>query len=322
MQRAINVTRRQFAIGAGLVAATATGGLVYALENQVHAMDNGIHPPGLPWSHRGTFGALDIGSVRRGWEVYKQVCQACHQLRYFVNFRHFCDYRYPFMSEEEAKAEAEEFLIDDVDDKGQPIRRPAKLNDAVPAPYQFPGGRWLGEWSIPVNNDKAAAAANNGALPPELSLMMSARTTHHHRGDDYIFCLLNGYFDPPAGITLDEGKAYNPYFPGGLISMPQQLFDEGIEYKDGTPATQAQQAKDVTNFLTWCSIRSYNDTGKRWALELLLLFPVFAAILIYSKRSVWSMVENEKILFRSVKGPRRARLSTTVTTMYSFMENT
>lgn len=40
---------------------------------------------------------------------------------------------------------------------------------------------------------------------------------------------------------MDEGKAYNPYFPGGVIAMPQQLFDEGVEYKDGTPATQSQR---------------------------------------------------------------------------------
>lgn len=51
---------------------------------------------------------------------------------------------------------------------------------------------------------------------------------------DYLFSLLTGYFDAPAGVKVDEGKAYNPYFSGGVISMPQQLFDEGIEYSDGT----------------------------------------------------------------------------------------
>jgi ubiquinol-cytochrome c reductase cytochrome c1 subunit len=53
-------------------------------------------------------------------------------------------------------------------------------------------------------------------------------------------------FDVPEGVLCDEGKAYNPYFPNGsVLAMPQQLFDDGIEYKDGTPATMSQQAKDV-----------------------------------------------------------------------------
>lgn len=76
-----------------------------------------------------------------------------------------------------------------------------------------------------------------------------------------------GYFDPPAGIKVDEGKAYNPYFPGGVIAMPQQLFDEGIEYKDGTPATMAQQAKDICTFLRWTS-EHHHDDRKRWALKV------------------------------------------------------
>ena len=50
---------------------------------------------------------------------------------------------------------------------------------------------------------------------------------------DYIFSLLTGYHDPPAGVKLPEGVHYNPYFPGGLIAMAQALYDEIIEYEDG-----------------------------------------------------------------------------------------
>ena len=67
-------------------------------------------------------------------------------------------------------------------------------------------------------------------------------------------------------LQIDEGKAYNPYFAGGVISMPQQLFDEGIEYKDGTSATQSQQAKDVATFMRWCA-EPFHDTRKKWALK-------------------------------------------------------
>ena len=42
---------------------------------------------------------------------------------------------------------------------------------------------------------------------------------------------------------------FNPYFPGGAIGMGAPLYNEIIEYDDGTPATQSQLAKDVCTFL-------------------------------------------------------------------------
>lgn len=68
-------------------------------------------------------------------------------------------------------------------------------------------------------------------------------------------------------MKVDEGKAYNPYFMGGVIAMPQQLFDDGIEYSDGTPATMSQQAKDVCSFLRW-SAEPYHNMRKLWALKV------------------------------------------------------
>jgi len=108
--------------------------------------------------------------VRRGYEVYKQVCAACHAAKY-VRYRHFID---TFMTEEEAKAEAAEALIDDLDENGQIYKRPGLLNDFLPSPYP---------------NKKAAAAANNGAAPPDLSMMSQAR----HDADNYIYHLLTGF---------------------------------------------------------------------------------------------------------------------------------
>lgn len=110
----------------------------------------------------------------------------------YLHYRHFVDV---FMTEEEAKAEAADALIDDIDGAGQKIQRPGTVNDRLPSPYP---------------NKKAAAAANNGAAPPDLTLMALAR----HGGDDYMFSLLTSYFDAPAGVKVDEGKSYNPYFPG------------------------------------------------------------------------------------------------------------
>lgn len=114
------------------------------------------------------------------------------------------------------------------------IRTRPQLSDYFPEPYA---------------NENAARAANNGAYPPDLSLMTKAR----HNGSDYLFALLMGYCEPPGGVEIRDGLHYNPYFPGGAIGMARQLFDDMIEYDDGTPATSSQMAKDVTEFLSWAA---------------------------------------------------------------------
>jgi ubiquinol-cytochrome c reductase cytochrome c1 subunit len=79
---------------------------------------------------------------------------------------------------------------------------------------------------------------------------------------NYIFSLLTGYTDTPAGVKLGEGQYFNPYFPGGAISMAQALYNEIIEYPDGTPATQSQLAKDVTTFLSWTAQPEHDERKK------------------------------------------------------------
>ena len=104
------------------------------------------------------------------------------------------------------------------------FERPGKLSDAIPSPYA---------------NEESARAANAGALPPDLSLIVKAR----HDGDNYVFSLLNGYVEPPAGKVILPGLHYNPYFPGAAIGMPAPLMDGQVEYPDGTPATVSQMVR-------------------------------------------------------------------------------
>ena len=99
---------------------------------------------------------------------------------------------------------------DGPDDQGNYFERPGKLSDTFPSPYP---------------NEEAARAANNGAYPPDLSYITAAR----HGGEDYVFALLTGYMDPPAGVVLREDQHYNPYFPGGAIGMAQVVFNEVIK---------------------------------------------------------------------------------------------
>jgi len=270
---------------ATLGAAAASGvGLVYALERSVSAMGVELHPPNLPWSHAGAFDTFDYASVRRGYQVYKQVCAACHSMNQMY-YRHLVNI---FLTEEEAKAEAAEFEIADVDqDTGKNIMRQRKLFDHLPNPYE---------------NDIQAKVANNNALPPDMSWITRAR----HGGENYIFMLLTSYMDPPEGIVLGEGQAYNPYFSGGVISMAQQLFDDMIEYPDGTPATQSQMAKDVSTFLAWVADPPH-DQRKKILLKSAVLFPLVCVLMLYYKRYFWTSIKAEKFAFRTVRGREKPK---------------
>ena len=95
-------------------------------------------------------------------------------------------------------------------------------------------------------------------LPPDLSLIAFARKN----GPNYIFSLLTGYMDPPAGVEVKEGLHYNPYFNGGWIAMAKALYDDIIEYSDGTPATTSQLSKDVVEFLRWSAEKSHDEKKK------------------------------------------------------------
>ena len=233
------------------------------------------------------------GSIRRGYEVYKQVCAACHSLDR-IAFRNLIGEVY---SDDEVKELSAEYQIQDKEpnDKGEMFMRPGKASDYLPAPYP---------------NEQASRAANDGAYPPDLSVIVKARHggevscgstvllitpmwlavavlspgTHFLRSfaqlaiarvsdkagrlcgfcfgslaQNYIFSLLTGYCDAPAGYDLPEGKNFNPYFVGSAIGMGAPLYDEIIEYEDGTPATMSQLAKDVATFLAWTAMPEHGS---------------------------------------------------------------
>jgi len=195
------------------------------------------HPPRYPFLFKSFFGAHDIPSCRRGYEVYRQVCATCHSMKQ-LHFRHLVNQLLPEKRMKQIAASYD--VVDGPNDEGEMFERPGILTDAFPSPYP---------------NEEAGRYANGGALPPDLSVY----TTAKHEGVDYIFSLLTGYRDPPAGIELRSGLYYNTYFPGGAISMPPPLSDNGVDYEDGTPATVSQQAKDVVCFLTWAAEPTHDE---------------------------------------------------------------
>lgn len=267
-------------VAAGVLGTLGAGaiGLGTALHTAVLAGDLILHPPSYPWNHAGPLQALDHSSIRRGYAVYKQVCAACHSMDYMY-YRNLVDVCF---TEDEAKAEAEECQVTDgPDDEGNMFQRPGKLSDRFPQPYA---------------NDEAAKAANNGALPPDLSFIVNAR----HGGEDYIFALLTGYCDPPEGVEVGEGQAYNPYFLGGKIGMAQQLYNEGIEYDDGTPASVSQMAKDVCTFLRY-SAEPEHDARKLMGVKAILILSGLIIVAYYFKRHKWSVLKSKKLAFKKPK---------------------
>lgn len=216
----------------------------------------------MPWEHTKWVKTFDHQALRRGFQVYREVCASCHSLQR-IPYRTLVG---TFMTVDEAKALAEENEYDaEPNDEGEIEKRPGKLSDYIPSPYK---------------NDEAARAANNGALPPDLSLMVKAR----HGGCDYIFNLLTGYPDePPAGATVASGLNFNPYFPGTGIAMARVLYDGLVEYDDETPATTSQMAKDVTEFLNWCA-EPEMDERKRMGWKVLAVASTLFALSVWVKR--------------------------------------
>lgn len=231
------------------------------------AAGGGEPVPHQHWHFSGYTGTYDKASMQRGLKVYREVCAACHSLRH-VAFRNLEALGY---TEAQVKNIAAEYdVTDGPDDEGEMFTRPGRPSDRFPSPYA----------------NKQAAVAANGAMPPDLSLMTKARG----HGSDYVYALLTGYKDTPEGAEVPEGKAWNKYFPGHVISMVAPLMDGQIAYEDGSPETVKQYSYDVVNFLTWAA-DPYMEDRKRTGFKVILFLLAFAAVMFAYKKKIWADVK-------------------------------
>ena len=227
----------------------------------------------IDWSFNGLFGKFDRGSLQRGYQVYSEVCAACHSMKY-LSYRNLSEKGGPEFSIEQAKAIAASFEITDGPNAdGEMFTRPGKLSDKFLMPYE---------------NDKAAQAANGGAYPPDMSVLVKARSG----GADYIYSLLLGYEDPPSGMDLDDGVYYNKYMYGNQIKMSAPLSDGLIEYGDGTEASVEQMSKDVTTFLMWAA-EPHLETRHRIGFKAIVYLIILSILVYLSMKKIWSRVETE-----------------------------
>jgi len=229
----------------------------------------------VEWSFEGPLGTFNRADLQHGFQVYKEVCSACHSLNR-VAFHTLSEEGGPGFTDPQMKAIAAAYKIpagpndkgETVDDKGQPLMRSGIPSDYFPAPFA---------------NEDAARAANGGALPPDLSIIVKARPG----GPDYVYSIISGFGQkPPPGFKVTEGKYYNPYFIGWNIAMPPPLTDNQVTFVDGAPAKIDDEAKAVVTFLSWTSEPHLEDRH-RMGLGVMVFLIVLSGLLYFSYRRVW-----------------------------------
>ena len=244
------------------------GALLLPATFSAASAEEEISLPKQDWSFSGPFGSYDKASAQRGFQIYKEVCSACHSMK----LGYYRELAGIGLSEAQIKAVAAEQTFPTIGDDGQPAERPGTPADHFHSPFP---------------NDKAARAANNGALPPDQTLLTNAR----EGGADYIYALLTGYEDAPAGVKLGDGMNYNKYFPGHQIGMAAPLSDDRVEYADGTKATLKQEAHDVATFLAYMSNPEL-EARKRLGLRVILFLAALTCVTYAVKRQIWSDVHH------------------------------
>jgi len=232
-------------------------------------------PQTQAWSFDGPFGTYDRGALQRGFQVYKEVCSACHSLNR-VAFHALSEPGGPGFTDAQMKAIAASYKVpaepndkgETVDANGNPLTRPGTPADHFPGPFA---------------NEQAARAANSGALPPDLSLIIKARAG----GPDYVFSILTGFHQtPPKGFQVLPNKYFNPYFAGWNISMPPPLADGQVTFSDGTPNKIADEARNVVTFLAWASEPKMEER-KRIGFGVMAFLVLLSGLLYFSYRRIW-----------------------------------
>jgi ubiquinol-cytochrome c reductase cytochrome c1 subunit len=233
-------------------------------------------PKHVSFAHDGPMGKFDRAQLQRGFQVYKEVCSACHSLR-LVSFRDLEGIGY---NEGQIKTLANEWQIEVPSinpETGETATRKAQPSDRFPLVYA---------------NETAGRAANNNALPPDLSLITKAR----HEGPAYVYSLLTGFQAPPAKLAKEfpdsmPGKTthYNPYFANLNLAMAAPLTAEGqVQYAAGGPKpTVDQMSKDVAAFLTWAA-EPKMEIRKQVGMVAVVFLLIFGWLCWQAYQNVWS----------------------------------
>jgi ubiquinol-cytochrome c reductase cytochrome c1 subunit len=223
------------------------------------------------FAHEGPFGRYDRAQLQRGLQVFREVCSSCHGLQY-VAFRTLAQETGPALHPDAVRAFAAEF---EVQDPATGDFRPAATTDHFPH-----------------------SSLSNA---PDLSLMAKARVGFSGPyglginqllfgmgGAEYIASFLlgfNGEEELQAGVPYYFNTASGTY-----KAMPNVLYDDGVEYADGTPATAEQQAQDVAAFLMWAAEPNLTER-KRAGLVGVILLTMLTVLLYLTNKRLWAPVK-------------------------------
>lgn len=202
--------------------------------------------------------------VQRGLIIYQQVCSACHGMEH-VDYGDMSSLG--LSPDEIRKWAADQQLPDGTDDNGDPKTRPATAADPILSPYP---------------NEAVGRLANHGLLPPDLSRLALTLPG----GAREIRQILLSYAPTPAGVTLDEGRYYNTALKWKHIGMPPPLQDGMLTYPDGTRATSAQMASDVSAFLDWLA-HPHQAERRRIGLYVLAYLALMALLTFLLQHRIW-----------------------------------
>jgi ubiquinol-cytochrome c reductase cytochrome c1 subunit len=264
-----------------LLISASMGGVSYLSEPPAVTAEHEFHlqPKKVSFSFEGPLGKYDRAQLQRGFQVYKEVCSACHSLKR-VAFRDLKDIGY---SDGQIKTLASEWVETPSinPETGEPATRKSIASDRFPLVFA---------------NDTAARAANNNAIPPDLSLIVKAR----HGGSAYVYSLLTGYEEPPEKLKQKFPDSmpgatthYNPYFANLNLAMTPPLVTDGqVTYGEGAPKpTQKQMAKDVAAFLMWAAepkLESRHSTG----VAVMIFLLIFAGLCYAAYRNIWAGIKH------------------------------
>ena len=128
----------------------------------------------------------------------------------------------------------------------------------------------------------------NGALPPDLSLIVNAR----EGGPNYVYGILTGFVDPPAGFKMRRGNELQQDVPRPSDRACRSRCRTARSTTPTAPRPALdQEAHDVVTFLAWAAnpeMVERKQIGVRVVLFLVLMTGLTYAV----KRKVWSDVHH------------------------------
>lgn len=236
----------------------------------VLAAGAGGHTEDFAFSFEGPFGSYDRAQLQRGLQVFTEVCSACHGLE-LVAFRTLTQETGPGLDDATMRAYAAGFEVDDGDGGFR----------TAGGPDHFPG-----------------SSMENA---PDLSLMAKGRAGFHGPyglginqlmrgmgGAEYIASFLTGF----NGEETEQGGSvfYYNTASGSYVAMPEVLFDDVVEYSDGTAATPEQMAQDVAAFLMWAAEPKLTER-KMWGFIGVIFLTLLASLLYLTNKRLWAPVK-------------------------------